>query len=86
MEFHTLIEYGVLDACNYAEVVQIILLRKKDNVCWNYFTHVIFSPSFSEQKERVFLTDSPISEYFASGALPIRFLAPPVRVAAPLDL
>lgn len=61
MEFHTLIEYGVLDACNYAEVVQIILLRKKDNVCWNYFTHVIFSPSFSEQKERVFLTDSPIS-------------------------
>ena len=32
------------------------------------------------------LVITSFTEYFASGALPIRFLAPPVRVAAPLDL
>lgn len=61
MDFHTLIDCGVLDNYNYAEVVQVILLRKKDNVCWNYFTHVLFSSCFSEQNGSVFLTDSPIS-------------------------
>lgn len=47
MNFHTFIDCGVLDNCNYAEAVQVILLRKKDNVCWNYFTHILFSPCFS---------------------------------------
>lgn len=61
MDFHTLIDYGVLNSCNYAEVVQVILLRKKDNVCLNYFTHVLFSSGFSEEESSVFLTDRPIS-------------------------
>ena len=61
MDFHTLIDCGVLNSCNYAEVVQVILLRKKDNVCLNYFTHVLFSSGFSEEESSVFLTDRPIS-------------------------
>ena len=61
MDFHTLIDCGVLNSCNYAEVVQVILLRKKDNVCLNYFTHVLFSSGFSEDESSVFLTDRPIS-------------------------
>lgn len=61
MDFHTLIDCGVLNSCNYAEVVQVILLRKKDNVCLNYFTHVLFSSGFSEEESSVFLTDCPIS-------------------------
>lgn len=61
MDFHTLIDCGVLNSCNYAEVVQVILLRKKDNVCLNYFTHVLFSSDFSEEESSVFLTDRPIS-------------------------
>lgn len=61
MDFHTLIDCGVLNSCNYAEVVQVILLRKKDNVCLNYFTHVLFSSVFSEEESSVFLTDRPIS-------------------------
>lgn len=61
MDFHTLIDCGVLNRCNYAEVVQVILLRKKDNVCLNYFTHVLFSSGFSEEESSVFLTDRPIS-------------------------
>lgn len=61
MDFHTLIDCGVLNSCNYAEVVQVILLRKKDNVCLNYFTHVLFSSGFSEKESSVFLTDRPIS-------------------------
>lgn len=61
MDFHTLIDCGVLNSCNYAEVLQVILLRKKDNVCLNYFTHVLFSSGFSEEESSVFLTDRPIS-------------------------
>lgn len=61
MDLHTLIDCGVLNSCNYAEVVQVILLRKKDNVCLNYFTHVLFSSGFSEEESSVFLTDRPIS-------------------------
>ena len=61
MNFHTFIDCGVLDNCNYAEVVQVILLRKKDNVCWNYFTHILFSTCFSAPYGSEFLTDSPIS-------------------------
>lgn len=61
MDFHTLIDCDVLNSCNYAEVVQVILLRKKDNVCLNYFTHVLFSSGFSEEESSVFLTDRPIS-------------------------
>lgn len=61
MNFHTFIDCGVLDNCNYAEAVQVILLRKKDNVCWNYFTHILFSPCFSAPYGSEFLTDSPIS-------------------------
>lgn len=61
MDFHTLIDCGVLNSCNYAEVVQVILLRKKDNVCLNYFTHVLFSSGFSEEESSVFLTDRPLS-------------------------
>ena len=61
VDFHTLIDCGVLNSCNYAEVVQVILLRKKDNVCLNYFTHVLFSSDFSEEESSVFLTDRPIS-------------------------
>lgn len=61
MDFHTLIDCGVLNSCNYAEVVQVILLRKMDNVCLNYFTHVLFSSDFSEEESSVFLTDRPIS-------------------------
>ena len=61
MDLHTLIDCGVLNSCNYAEVVQVILLRKRDNVCLNYFTHVLFSSGFSEEESSVFLTDRPIS-------------------------
>ena len=61
MDLHTLIDCGVLNSCNYSEVVQVILLRKKDNVCLNYFTHVLFSSGFSEEESSVFLTDRPIS-------------------------
>lgn len=61
MNFNTLINYGVLNTCNYVEVVQVILLKKKDGSCLNYFTHVLFSSYFSEPKERGYLTNFPKS-------------------------
>ncbi len=61
VNFHSIINNKVLRKCNFVEVIQIILLRKKDGMCWNYFTHILFSSNFHEQKERVYLTDCPKS-------------------------
>lgn len=61
MDFHSIINNKALRKCNFVEVIQIILLRKKDGMCWNYFTHILFSSNFQEQKERVYLTDCPKS-------------------------
>lgn len=61
MNFNTLINSSTLNRCNFVEVIQIILLSKKDKLCWNYFTHLLFSATFTEQKEREYLTSSPQS-------------------------
>ncbi len=61
MDFNTLINSGTLNRCNFVEVIQIILLSKKDKLCWNYFTHLLFSAISTEQKEREYLTSSPQS-------------------------
>lgn len=50
MDFHTLIDCGVLNSCNYAEVVQVILLRKKDNVCLNILHMCCFHQVFQRKK------------------------------------
>lgn len=60
MDFNTFIDNGILNTCNYAEVVQVILL-KENGVCLNYFTHVLFSSCFSNPKERTYLTKGPQS-------------------------
>ncbi len=61
MDFNTLIDNGTLNQCNFVEVIQIILLCKKDGSCWNYFTHLLFSSIYTEQKEREYVTTPPQS-------------------------
>lgn len=61
MDFYSLIENGVLNNYRFAEVIQIILLKKDDDVYWNYFTHIAFSSNLIKQKEREFLTSCPKS-------------------------
>lgn len=61
MDFNTLINSGILNRCNFVEVIQIILLGKKDKLCWNYFTHLLFSSTPTEQRAREYLTASPQS-------------------------
>lgn len=61
VDFNTLINSGVLNHCKFVEIIQIILLHKKDKTCWNYFTHLLFSATFTEQKVREYLTASPQS-------------------------
>lgn len=61
MDFNTLINNGTLNRCNFVEVIQIILLGKKDKLCWNYFTHLLFSATSTEQRAREYLTVSPQS-------------------------
>ena len=61
VDFNTLINNGTLNRCNFVEVIQIILLGKKDKLCWNYFTHLLFSATSTEQRAREYLTVSPQS-------------------------
>jgi hypothetical protein len=61
VDFNTLISAGILNGCKYVEVVQVVLLQKRDNICWNYFTHVLFSVSFKELQKQTFLTECPKS-------------------------
>ena len=61
MDFNTLINNGALNQCKFVEVIQIILLEKEGKVCWNYFTHLLFSSIFTGQKAREYLTASPQS-------------------------
>ena len=61
MDFNTLINNGTLNRCNFVEIIQIILLGKKDKLCWNYFTHLLFSSTPTEQRAREYLTASPQS-------------------------
>ena len=61
MDFNTLINNSTLNRCNFVEVIQIILLGKKDKLCWNYFTHLLFSETPTEQRAREYLTASPQS-------------------------
>lgn len=61
MDFNTLINSGTLNRCNFVEVIQIILLGKKDKLCWNYFTHLLFSSTPTDQRAREYLTASPQS-------------------------
>lgn len=61
MDFNTLINNGTLNRCNFVEIIQIILLGKKGKSCWNYFTHLLFSSTPTEQRAREYLTASPQS-------------------------
>ena len=61
VDFNTLINNGTLNRCDFVEVIQIILLGKKDKLCWNYFTHLLFSETPTEQRAREYLTTSPQS-------------------------
>ena len=61
MDFNTLINNDTLSRCNFVEIIQIILLGKKEKLCWNYFTHLLFSSTPTEQRAREYLTASPQS-------------------------
>lgn len=61
MDFNTLINNDILSRCNFVEIIQIILLGKKEKLCWNYFTHLLFSSTPTEQRAREYLTASPQS-------------------------
>lgn len=61
MDFNTLINNDTLNRCNFVEIIQIILLGKKEKLCWNYFTHLLFSSTPTEQRAREYLTASPQS-------------------------
>ena len=61
MDFNTLINNDTLNLCNFVEIIQIILLGKKEKLCWNYFTHLLFSSTPTEQRAREYLTASPQS-------------------------
>lgn len=61
VDFNTLINNDTLSRCNFVEIIQIILLGKKEKLCWNYFTHLLFSSTPTEQRAREYLTASPQS-------------------------
>ena len=61
VDFNTLINNDTLNRCNFVEIIQIILLGKKEKLCWNYFTHLLFSSTPTEQRAREYLTASPQS-------------------------
>lgn len=61
VDFNTLINNDILSRCNFVEIIQIILLGKKEKLCWNYFTHLLFSSTPTEQRAREYLTASPQS-------------------------
>lgn len=61
VDFNTLINNDTLSRCNFVEIIQIILLDKKEKLCWNYFTHLLFSSTPTEQRAREYLTASPQS-------------------------
>lgn len=61
VDFNTLINNDIMSRCNFVEIIQIILLGKKEKLCWNYFTHLLFSSTPTEQRAREYLTASPQS-------------------------
>ena len=73
-------------------MISNMFFHKEGFVTPNKIDFLSMDHSTSSKKAKSVLGYAPIIsakdgvEYFASGALPIRFLAPPVRVAAPLDL
>lgn len=59
MERRKLFDYGTVGYYTNCEVIQIILKDKKNEVYWNYFTHITFSKSYMEITERKWLTEKP---------------------------
>ena len=54
-----LLENGAFGFYKYCRVDQIVLIEKKTQTAWNYFTHVHFSKLYTEEKESTLL-ESPV--------------------------
>ena len=50
-----LLENGAFGFYKYCRVDQIVLIEKKTQTAWNYFTHVHFSKLYTEEK-RIYAT------------------------------
>lgn len=61
METKKLFECGTIGYYSICEVVQIVLMNKKNGECWNYFTHISFLEDYIGDTERKWLSKKPIS-------------------------